>query len=228
MNEQQSPPEHGWTLAKHAESTNMPAPLINANQEMRMAGQSSITKWNLLALLAAFAGGGATLGLDQIWLNNWVNSGNTFAIGQRVSTHLPAGTTRVYYESAVAVPVGDASLRVIDADGERMPVRLLDGDENYRLLFSGWSGRALWEVNVPAAATYEIVCHNHNFMSDADIPAEDRVVFLKQPDSFKEVKTFRTIIQVTGATITMTAVIILYLLHSLTLQRRRRQSTRAA
>lgn len=189
-----------------------------------MAGQSSITKWNMLALIAAIAGGGATLGLDQLWLNNWVNSGQSFAIGQRASIQLPAGTARVYYESGVAVPVGDASLRVLDADGERMPVRALEGDENYRLLFTGWSGRALWEITIPANGTYEMVCHNFNFMSDADIPPEDRVVFLKTPDSFREVKTFRTFIQVTGATITMTAVIILYLLHSLTLQRRRKQT----
>lgn len=187
-----------------------------------IAKTSNITKWNLLALLAALIGGGATLAADQLWLQNWWRSGVSFPIGQRTPVQLPAGPTRVYYESPVAAPVGDATLRIFDADNERLKVTSLDGAENYRLMFTGWSGRALWEVDIPAAGTYEMVCHNHNFLVDEDIPADDRVVFLKDPNSFKEVKTVRTIIQVTGATITMTAVIVLYLLHSLTLQKRRK------
>ncbi len=182
----------------------------------------------MLALLVALGGAAITLGLDQLWLNNWFRSGQTFAIGQRATVQLPAGSTLVYYESPVAAPVGDVMLRIFDADNERLRVENLDesqtGDLSYRLLLTGWSGRALWRVNIPAAGAYGMICNNHNFMSDADIPAADRVVFLKQPDSFKEVKTVRTIIQVTGATITMTAVILFYLLHSLTLQKRRRQA----
>ena len=190
-----------------------------------IAQHSSITKWNILALLAAVVGAGSTLAIDQLWLLNWSRSGVAFPVGQRSQVQLPPGLTRVYYESPVAVPVGDATLRVLDSDDERLPVRNLDGEDNYRLLFSGWSGRALWEVNVPAAGTYGLIGHNYNFENDKDIPADDRVVFLKQPNSFSEVKTVRTIIQVTGATITMTAVIILYLLHSLTLQKRRKAAT---
>ena len=189
---------------------------------------SSISKWNVLALLVAFVGTGATLAADQIWLMNWSRSGVFFPIGQRTPVQLPAGPTRVYYESPVAVPVGDATLRIFDGDGERLPTRGLDGQDNYRLMFTGWSGRALWEVNVPAAGTYSMVCNNYNFMNDEDIPIGDRVVFLKQPNSFKEVKTVRTIVQVTGATITMTAVIVLYLLHSVTLQKRKKAAGSAA
>lgn len=189
---------------------------------------SSITKWNILALLAALCGGGATLAADQLWLLNWSRSGVPFPISQRVPLHLPPGPTLVYYESPVAVPTTDATLRVFDVDGERLPVKTTAGDASYHLFFTGWSGRALWEVDVPVAGDYEILCHNHNFLSDRDIPADDRVVFLKEPNSFREVKTVRTIIQVTGATITMTAVIVLYLLHSLTLQKRRRQAAMLA
>jgi len=193
-----------------------------------IAQVSSISKWNVLALLAAFVGTGATLAADQIWLMNWSRSGVSFPIGQRTPVQLPAGPTRVYYESPVAVPVGDATLRIFDSEGERLPTRGLDGQDNYRLMFTGWSGRALWEVNVPAAGTYSMVCNNYNFMNDEDIPIGDRVVFLKQPNSFKEVKTVRTIVQVTGATITMTAVIVLYLLHSVTLQKRKKAAGSAA
>ena len=176
----------------------------------------------MLALLVAFVGAAATLAADQIWLMNWARSGVFFPIGQRTPVQLPAGLTRVYYESPVAVPIGDATLRIFDGEGERLPTRGLDDQDSYRLMFTGWSGRALWEVNVAAAGTYSMVCNNYNFMNDEDIPIEDRVVFLKQPNSFKEVKTVRTIVQVTGATITMTAVIVLYLLHSLTLQKRKK------
>ena len=193
-----------------------------ALRRFAIAQISSISKWNVLALLVAFVGAGATLAADQIWLMNWARSGVSFPIGQRTPVQLPAGPTRVYYESPLAVPVDNATLRIFDGDGERLPTRGLDGQDNYHLLFTGWSGRALWEVNVPAAGTYSMVCNNYNFMNDEDIPIEDRVVFLKQPDSFQEVKTVRTIVQVTGATITMTAVIILYLLHSLTLQKRKK------
>ena len=194
-----------------------------------IAQTSNITKWNVLALLAALLGMVITLGLDQLWLNNWFNSGQAFAIGQRATVQLPAGPTLVYYESPVAAPVGDVMLRIFDADNERLRVESLDesrtAELNYRLLLSGWSGRALWRVNIPAAGVYSVLCNNHNFMSDADIPADDRVVFLKQPDSFADVKAVRTFILVTGATVMMTAVIVFYLLHSLTLHKRRRQAT---
>lgn len=193
-----------------------------------IAQSQHITKWNILALLAAIAGAATTLGLDQFWLYNWSRSGVAFPIGQRVSIQLPAGLTRVYYESPVAVPTGDATLRVFDAESERLPVKQPIGDASYRLLFSGWSGRSLWEVDIPAAGTYQIACYNHNYMNDKDIPAEDRVVFLKEPNNFTEVKTVRTFIQVTGATITMTAVIVLYLLHSLALQRRKKLANAGA
>ena len=126
------------------------------------------------------------------------------------------GTAKMLDLNAAAA--SDPAIPIVTADESQT------GDLNYRLLLTGWSGRALWRVNIPAAGAYGMICNNHNFMSDADIPADDRVVFLKQPDSFKEVKTVRTIIQVTGATITMTAVILFYLLHSLTLQKRRKQA----
>jgi hypothetical protein len=192
-----------------------------------IAQSDHITKWNMLALVAAALGAALTLGLDQLWLHNWARSGVSLPIGQRTPVNLPSGPTIVYYESPVAVPVADATLRVFDADDERIRVNALDGSLNYRLLLSGWSGRALWEVDAPAAGGYTLVCHNHNFLSDSEIPAEDRVVVLKQPNSFKDVALVRTIIQVTGATLTMTSVIILYLLHSLALKKRRALATEA-
>jgi hypothetical protein len=208
------------------------------SKEVRaIARSSSITKWNVLALLAAAVGAAVTLGSGQVWLENWSRTGQQFPIGRRESLQLPAGPTLVYYESLVAVPMdGDSSarLRVATADGELLPIRPLrqydDGDSgqsmDYRLWFTGWSGRALWEVNVPHEGRYSVVCHNHSVMSDKDIPADDRVVFLREPNSFELVRKVRTFILVTGATLTMTAVILLYALHNLAL--RKRKSQRAA
>ncbi len=198
-----------------------------------IARSQSITKWNMLALLAIVVGSAATLGLSEIWLQNWTRSGHWFPVGSRATVQLPAGRTLVYYESPVAVPRdGDsgATLRVEDADDEPVAVRPLraygdegDGDANleYRLWLSGWSGRALWEFDAPIAGRYSFVCHNHSVLSDDDLPTDDRIALLRQPDSFAEVRMVRTIVLITGATITITAVIILYMLHSLALQRRR-------
>lgn len=202
-------------------------------QSVHIAKTSSITKWNVLALLAALVGIAVTLTLAEVWLRNWMRSGVNYPIGQRVSAQLPAGKLLVYYESPVAVPVdGDSSatLKVFDADKDPIPVRALrrygstgsSESMDYRLWLTGWSGRALWEIDVPAAGTYTLVCHNHSVLSDKDIPADDRAVLLRQPPSFAQVRTVRVFILVTGATITMTAVIALYTLHMLALRKRRR------
>jgi hypothetical protein len=186
----------------------------------------------VLALLAMLVGGAATLGVAEVWLQNWLRSGQSFPVGRRGVVQLPAGKSLVYYESLVAVPHdGDsgATLKVEDADDEPMPVRAIrayrddgpgDGSMEYRLWLSGWSGRALWEIDAPAAGRYSLQCHNHSVLSDNDLPAEDRIAVLRSPNSFAQVRTLRTIMLITGGTITMTAVIILYMLHSLALKRR--------
>jgi hypothetical protein len=157
-----------------------------------------------------------------VWLHNWWRSGISIPIGQRSRVQLPAGTMLVYYESPVAVPAGDAVLRAFDGNDDPVPVKRLDGSMDYRLLLSGWSGRAMWEITIPQAGSYTMVCNNYTVFSDADLPAEDRVALLKRPDSFRQVALVRTFVQVTGATLTMTAVLTLYLLHSLTLQKRKK------
>jgi hypothetical protein len=210
-----------------------------ATEEARVIAQSSsITKWNVMALAAVFIGAVATLGLAEAWLHAWLRNGQVFPIGTRAMAHLPAGRSLVYYESRVAVPRdGDsgATLKAADADDEPISVHALrayreDGAHSddvleYRHWLSGWSGRALWEIDAPAAGQYTLICHNHGVLSDDDLPADDRIAVLRSPQSFAQVRLVRTLILITGGTMTMTAVIILYLLHTITLQKRRQHDT---
>jgi len=181
----------------------------------------------VLALLTVLTGGLATLALSEMWVRNWMRTGVSKTVGVWEKVKLPAGKVLVYYESRVAVPTVDsdglrADLKVFDAERERMKVTTLDGHLNYHLRLLDWSGIALWEVDVPAAGEYTLVCNNYNVLSDRDIPADDRIVFLRDPPSFHDVKKGRIFILVTGATITMTGVIVFYALHNLALQKRRR------
>ena len=149
-----------------------------------------------------------------------------------------------------------ATLRVEDADQEPVKVSLVrafrDHDEEptplldlypidsaalagtssaddlaYHLWPSGWSGRALWQVDAPAAGRYTLLCHNHSVFSDADLPADDRIALLRDPASFSRVRLLRTIILITGGTVTITAVIVFYALHVLALDKRRTAANHA-
>jgi hypothetical protein len=181
----------------------------------------------VLALLAVIIGGAATIALDQLWLSAWASSGKAFPVGRRALVELPAGESLVYYESPVAAPRQDVTLRLFDENDDYVPLRSPGKDISYSLLFTGWTGRALWKVNVPKAGPYGVLCLNHNYEFDSDIPADDRVVFLKNPNSLDEVKFVRTVIQITGATIVGVLVIVFYLLHGVALAKRRAQLNRA-
>lgn len=159
-----------------------------------------------------------TLVLDQTWLRAWADSGVSFPIRQRNSIDLPAGRMLVYYESQVSVPVSDALLYLFDPMGNRILPTRPDGDHSYRLWHNNWNGRALWEVEIPRADRYEFICYNNSVLSDDLVPADDRVVFLKQP-SVTEVKTVRAFIQVTGASVTLILILGFYLLHIAAVQR---------
>ena len=170
--------------------------------------------------MAAIGGAGTTLTIDQMWLGSWLRSGKHFPINQFATVELPAGPTLVYYESPVSVPVSDATLFMTDPEGERVrPINLIE-DVSYRMLLSGWSGRALWKLDITVPGPYRFRCSNHNYQADSDVPADDRVAFLKNPQHVQEVTTVRKFIQITGATVTVTLVIALYILHGLALRKR--------
>lgn len=187
-----------------------------------MAKSRPITKWSVLALVCAAAGAAVTLTIDQMWLSAWAKSGKHFPISQFGTVDLPAGQTLVYYESPFSVPVGDATLFITNPEGERVRPIMLADDMSYRMMLTGWSGRALWKLDITQPGPHRFRCSNHSVESDADIPAEDRVAFLKQPDSLTEVTNVRKFIQITGATATLTLVIAFYVLHGLALRSRAR------
>jgi hypothetical protein len=173
----------------------------------------------LLALIAAMGGAALTLTVDQMWLASWFDSGRHFPIGPFATVDLPAGSTLVYYESPVQAPVADVGLYMTDPDGERIRAMNMIDDINYRILLSGWSGRALWKLDVKNPGPHRFRCSNHNYASDDEVPAEDRVTFLKSPQHVQDVSMVRKFIQITGATATVTLVISLYILHGLALRK---------
>lgn len=192
-----------------------------------MSTARPITKWSILALLAMVSGAAITLGVDQVFLKSWASSGRSFPIGEKATIDLPPGESLVWYESTFSVPGGDVTLYLFDADGERIKPTKPEGDLSYGLLLGGQSGRALWQLNLPRAGRYEFTAFNHNFESDRLVPAEDRVVFLKTPNSLTEVTFMRKLIQITGATASITLVILLYILHGLELRKRRTAAAKA-
>lgn len=179
-----------------------------------------ITKWNILALGAAIIGGTATLGLDQLWLQAWASSGKRFPIAQQGEVELPAGVSHVWYESSHSLPTVNVGLHMVQADREVVIPERLGPEVSYRLLLGGRSGRALWRLNMPRSGRYQFTCFNNNFESVDQIPSDDHVVFLKTPDTLAQASIGRKLIQVTGATATGTAVIVLYLVHALELRKR--------
>lgn len=180
-----------------------------------------MTKWNVLALLVIVLGGGLVLALDQMWLSSWVSSGRSFPIAQRYNIDLPAGESLVYYESREGVPRDSVTLYIWDPDSERIFVRPLVDDISYHAWLTGWSGRALWRLNLPAAGQYSIKCDNHNYPSNQDIPADDRIVFLKQPDSLEDFSGVRKTVQVLGGSIVFVVAVSLYVLHGRALAKRK-------
>jgi len=212
-------PQFAPTAAGLDESSIGDAPaFIDASAPRR---HRPITKWSVLALIVMVSGTALTLGLDQAWLHTWSESGRKFPIGQRSTIQLPPGESLVWYESPYRVPVADVTLYMVDPNGDRITPAHPSGDISYTLMLGGMSGRALWKMNVPRAGTYEFTCFNHNFASDSQIPVEDRVVFLKTPDTLAEANLFRKFIQITGATASITLVIVFYVLHGLALRRLR-------
>ena len=73
---------------------------------------------------------------------------------------------------------------------------------------------------MPQAGWYTVLCHNHNYEQESDVPATDRLAFAKKPDTLAQAKTFRRVIQITGATITVLLVVVFYVMHGIAMNRR--------
>jgi hypothetical protein len=188
----------------------------------------SITLWNVLALLSALIGAAATLMADQLSLRAWASGGIAVPIGADADTgtntgtqiHLPAGLTHIYYESYEALPQGNLVIRILDETGKAVYPDDVDEEVSYKLLVGGWSGRPMWTLDVPQTGWYSVTCYNHNYEQEDEVPATDRLAFAKKPDTLAQAKTFRRVIQITGATITVLLVVVFYVMHGIAMNKR--------
>ncbi|MCZ6834656.1 MAG: hypothetical protein O7G85_02685 [Planctomycetota bacterium] len=181
--------------------------------------KNNITKWNLLALGIVVAGGGLTMLLAQMWIINWSESGLRYPLRARQTISLPAGKSFVYYESPFSVPVGRAELQLYDPEGIRTRVPLITRDISFRINLTGLSGRAMWELDIPQAGEYQFVAASHDVASEDEIPLEDKIVFLKTPNSVQEAKAIQKGIMIIGGSITIVLTAICYLIHMKSLGR---------
>ncbi|UCD76644.1 MAG: hypothetical protein JSV91_06905 [Phycisphaerales bacterium] len=208
-----------------------------------MAGGRSITIWNLLALVVVVAGALATLGLGEMWMHRWAGTGLRMRLDDWCTLDLQAGKSLVYYESSQTVPDGGVVLTANiprevfvplsqaegrpseeeDVQRNRFPAFPLAEDISYRLMLGGQSGRALWELNLPEAGSYELRAVNTNYLSDEAVPAGDCIVFHKQPDTLAGAMDIRRGIHICGAAVTILLAVILYIKHGRVLKHLRQQ-----
>lgn len=161
-----------------------------------------------------------TMTLDQLWILQWGESGIRFPVGERQTITLPQGHSMVYYESPHSVPSGPVSFSLFHPDGRRVRVPMITKDINYKIFLTGISGRAFWELSIRRPGEYSFEISNDSVLSDDDVPPEDKIVFMKSPDTLGEAQAFQKIIRITGASISIVVLTIFYLLHIVTLKKR--------
>lgn len=185
-----------------------------------MKRKKPITRWNVLALIAAILGTVATLGLDHWWMHRWINSGVMVPVGTRATVPLEPGRVLAYYESNEAVPLpGMAAIHVIDPSGNALPVMPSYDMSDYSIDRHEWSGRLLWEFQAREAGLYDIGGFNHHYHSDDDIPSNDRIVIARTPELLAEAVTVRNTIRGVGVAGTLLLVGALYVPHVRTVRR---------
>lgn len=179
-----------------------------------------ITIWNLCALLVLLLGGAVTLGAGYFWLDYWADTGVHIPIGVRHTVELPYGTTTLYYETGGNVPARNPLIKIRDPYGAWITPAPPPEAENFRMMFTGWSGRAVGRLVVDEEGSYTLLCNSPDAFSNEEIPVDDRLTMLKQPDTLSEARTIHKAILVTGASITILITLICYTLHLVTLHRR--------
>jgi hypothetical protein len=187
-----------------------------------MSTRRPITIWSLLALLAVLIGGPATILSDQSSLRKWARSGIWFPVGETCTVELPEGSTLVYYESMVDVPLMNADLIIHDRPGQYIYQFPAPDENSFRLTFGNWQGASLWELRLEQPETIDFTTRNDNDGWDPQVYSEDRIVFLKEPQTLAEVKSIRKRIQITGASITIGLAVVLYIVHGIALYQRGR------
>lgn len=180
-----------------------------------------ITVWSVLALLTAAMGTAGTLVMARAWVRSWVDSGIKLPVGSAAQVRVPADRLQslVFYESDETVP-GNVRLDIRDRFGERYRVRVPADDQGFEV--DGRHGRALFHLDLPEPGVYDVRCLNPNYASDDEVPVDDAIVFLKDPDSKDGMLAGRRVLVAVGASVTVAVTLLLYVLHGVTLLRRRR------
>ncbi len=164
-------------------------------------------------------GSAATWWGGQAWLHRWADSGLKVPVSAWAEVDLLAGQQLIYYESPVSVPTHNIRLTMRQPNGERLITYRPPDDNNFEI--DGWHGRALFEADLIEAGRYSVHAFNANVAADDDVPADDRIVFAKQPNTKVEAVRVRRLIHLIGAVTTVGAGIILYLVHGFALHHRR-------
>lgn len=175
----------------------------------------------MLALLTIVIGGGITLGLGQLWIHNWSIGGERFTIGEYHTVPVGDDWSLVYYESGVSVPDANVDLRFNESEEQYVfQEPIFDAENEFRVMLTGWSGRALYKIRTDRPGEYEFICINDNQPFDEVARTEDRVVFHKVPASLTEAIATRKLIYIVGGTITIILFIGFYVAHGMALKRR--------
>ncbi len=188
-------------------------------EENAISQRDSITKWNVLALVSVVLGLVITLTLDQLWVLQWGESGVRFPVGGRQTITLDKGRSIVYYESPHSVPSGPVTFTLFTPDGRRTRVPMILENTSYKIMLTGLSGRAFWQLNTMRPGEYSFETSNDSVLSDDDVPPEDKIVFMKS-QTLAEVQAFQKVIRITGASISIVLLTIFYLKHIVTLKKR--------
>lgn len=185
--------------------------------------------------MAVVVGALITLGAAELWMRHWASTGIRIPLDNWYKIDLPAGPTLVYYESHHSIPTGGVVIKegvpqagyvprsleeglargrsAPASSRDRFPLVKVAEDISFRLRMSEHAGRALWEIDLPKADSFEIRAINTNYPSDSDIPSDDRIVFCKEPDSVKEAVMNQRVIHGAGAGVTVGLAIFFYVLH---------------
>ncbi len=186
-----------------------------------IARRRLITKWNVLALLVVVAGTAATLLGSRLYLQAWVDGGTKFAISAVRDDYnevdLPAGDILVYYESNESVPTGRVILFMRAPGGDPVEVGWPADDNSFEI--GGRQGRAIFSLHITEPGRHIFRCSNANYLSDNDVPAGDRIAFLKDPPTLAPVLRSRRMILLVGASITLGLAVLLYVCHVVALYR---------
>jgi len=183
-----------------------------------MSRSTSITTWNVLALMVVLIGGGATLLMAHQTVRDWAYSGIRIPVGDWYDVDLPAGDVLVYYESAVSLPTANVELTLRDRRGQYIGSHHPDNANEFKLISADWAGRSLWELSIPESDTYTAQAVNYNISREDEDRSGDSIVFAKQPTALSDAMRRRNTTLAVGAAVTIVLAAALYVVHGFSLR----------